>query len=141
MCHPPPSHVCSRMSPLRYRQQCVGLPGQPCRFSTARLGTAGFTRRAQQCYFCSPSKFDLSEIASELENIFLVDFGTFLKALERVPQGYREACREEVHRRLLSRVPLFVVARKMYRFDLVTGATRSLLRNPAVLHTFLGPPW
>jgi len=83
--------------------------------------------RAQCCYFCSPTNFDLSEIASELENIYLVDFGTFSKALERVPAGYRETCHDEVHRRLLSRVPAFPVARKMYRLDLLTGATRSLL--------------
>ena len=83
--------------------------------------------RAQTCYFCRPTNFDLSEVASELENIYLVDFGTFWKAVERVPAGYREACHDEVHRRLLSRVPAFPVARKMYRLDLVTGATRSLL--------------
>ena len=83
--------------------------------------------RAQCCYFCRPTDFDLSEVASELENIYLVDFGTFWKAVERVPAGYREACHDEVHRRLLSRVPAFPVARKMYRLDLVTGATRSLL--------------
>ena len=85
--------------------------------------------RAQCCYFCSPSNFDLSEVASELENIYLVDFGTFWKAVERVPAGYREACHDEVHRRLLSRVPAFPVARKMYRLDLLTGATRSLLMD------------